>query len=467
MSSVTLTSATARAREQRIPRRARRGARQAESHRVARGARPGRARDPLSPARLALLAAALLGRAVPDDRARRRYGEAVAEGSASRRAAGDRRVPAHARRTASARARAGVAPDADPQTGQSARRETNTMPQWAGSCWYYLRFLSPTRDDVGWDPAEEKYWMPVDLYVGGSEHATLHLLYARFWHKVLYDAGRVSTKEPFQRLVHQGMIHKRSFRDVRGKYHYEDDVEERGGAWILKGTGERVDASLEKMSKSKYNVVNPDDMCAQHGADAMRLYELFMGPIEDGTEWDTAGVAGTRRFLDRAWRLLNAPTDRPGENRELERALHAAIKKVTQSITDLRFNTAIAEMMIFVNEATKAPAIPRDWLETFVKILSPFAPHLAEEMWQRLGHTQTIAYAPWPAYDEAKLAPATMVLVVQVNGKVRGQIEVAPDASDATILTAARADRNVQSFLGGKQIKREIYVKGRLVNLVA
>jgi len=355
----------------------------------------------------------------------------------------------------------------DPQTGQPARRETNTMPQWAGSCWYYLRFLSPTRDDVGWDPAEEKYWMPVDLYVGGSEHATLHLLYARFWHKVLYDAGRVSTKEPFQRLVHQGMIHKRSFRDVRGKYHYEDDVEERGGAWILKGTGERVDASLEKMSKSKYNVVNPDDMCAQHGADAMRLYELFMGPIEDGTEWDTAGVAGTRRFLDRAWRLLNAPTDRPGESRELERALHAAIKKVTQSITDLRFNTAIAEMMIFVNEATKAPAIPRDWIETFVKILSPFAPHLAEEMWQRLGHTQTIAYAPWPAYDEAKLARDTMVLVVQVNGKVRGQIEVAPDASDAIILTAARADRNVQSFLGGKQIKREIYVKGRLVNLVA
>ena len=262
-------------------------------------------------------------------------------------------------------------------------------------------------------------------------------------------------------------LYKFAFRDASGKYHYEDEVEQRGGAWVLKGTDERVDASLEKMSKSKYNVVNPDDMCAQHGADAMRLYELFMGPIEDGTEWDTTGVAGTRRFLDRAWRLLNAPTDRPGENRELERALHAAIKKVTQSITDLRFNTAIAEMMIFVNEATKAPAIPRDWLETFVKILSPFAPHLAEEMWQRLGHTQTIAYAPWPAYDEAKLAPATMVLVVQVNGKVRGQIEVAPDASDATILTAARADRNVQSFLGGKQIKREIYVKGRLVNLVA
>jgi leucyl-tRNA synthetase len=365
----------------------------------------------------------------------------------------------------------------DPETGQPARRETNTMPQWAGSCWYYLRFLSPARDDVGWDPAEEKYWMPVDLYVGGAEHATLHLLYARFWHKVLYDAGCVSTKEPFQRLVHQGMIHKRSFRDAHGKYHYESDVEERDGASYLKGTNQRVDASLEKMSKSRYNVVNPDDMCAQYGADAMRLYELFMGPLEDGIEWETSGVAGTRRFLDRVWRLLVDPetdtvagkvtADASSEDRELERALHAAIKKVTRSITDLRFNTAIAEMMIFVNEATKATTIPREWLTMFVKILSPFAPHLAEELWQRLGYHSTVAYAPWPAYDEAKLARDSMVLVVQVNGKVRGQIEVAPDASDAAILTAARADRNVQSFLAGKQITREIYVKGRLVNLVA
>jgi len=365
----------------------------------------------------------------------------------------------------------------DPDTGQPARRETNTMPQWAGSCWYYLRFLSPARDDVGWDPAEEKYWMPVDLYVGGSEHATLHLLYARFWHKVLYNAGCVSTKEPFERLFHQGMIHKRSFRDARGKYHYESDVEERDSAWYVRGTNERVAASLEKMSKSKYNVVNPDDMCAQYGADAMRLYELFMGPLEDGIEWETSGVAGTRRFLDRVWRLLLDPetntvsakvtADASSENRELERALHAAIKKVTQSITDLRFNTAIAEMMVFVNEATKASTIPRDWLTMFVKILSPFAPHLAEELWQRLGYRSTIAYEPWPAYDEAKLARDTLVLVVQVNGKVRGQIEVSPEASDAAILTAARADRNVQSFLAGKQITREIYVKGRLVNLVA
>jgi leucyl-tRNA synthetase len=217
-------------------------------------------------------------------------------------------------------------------------------------------------------------------------------------------------------------------------------------------------------------------MCAQYGADAMRLYELFMGPLEDGIEWETSGVAGTRRFLDRIWRLLLDPetdtlsakvTAAPCDNRELERALHAAIKKVTQSITDLRFNTAIAEMMIFVNEATKAPVLPREWLEMFVRVLSPFAPHLAEEVWQRLGHQSTIAYAPWPAYDDTKLARDTLVLVVQVNGKVRGQIEVAPDASETAILTAARADRNVQSFLAGKPITREIYVKGRLVNLVA
>jgi leucyl-tRNA synthetase len=221
------------------------------------------------------------------------------------------------------------------------------------------------------------------------------------------------------------------------------------------------------MSKSKYNVVNPDDMCAQHGADAMRLYELFMGPIEDGTEWDTAGVAGTRRFLDRAWRLLSAPTDRPGENRELERALHAAIKKVTQSITDLRFNTAIAEMMIFVNEATKAPAIPRDWLETFVRILSPFAPHLAEEMWQRLGHTRTIAYAPWPAYDEAKLARDTMVLVVQVNGKVRGKVSVPAGAGQGAIESLVLEEPNVRKHLQGRAVKKVIVVPGKLVNVVA
>jgi leucyl-tRNA synthetase len=380
----------------------------------------------------------------------------------------------------------------DRETGQPALRETNTMPQWAGSCWYYLRYLSPDRDDVAWDAAEEKYWMPVDLYVGGSEHATLHLLYARFWHKVLYDAGLVSTKEPFQRLFHQGMIHNTSFRDARGKYHGPDEVENRDGAgvdpaadnfarisaatWYVKGTDEVVETKLDKMSKSRYNVVNPDDMAAQYGADAMRLYELFMGPLEDGVEWETSGVSGTRRFLDRVWRLLVDPetdaliakvsADAAADNRELERALHAAIKKVTQAVADLRFNTAIAEMMVFVNEATKAPSVPRAWFEMFVKILSPFAPHLAEELWQRLGHPTTIAYEPWPAHDEAKLARDLMVIAVQVAGKLRGQVEVAPDAAEADILAAAQADAKVQSFIAGKPIKKAIYVKGRLVNLV-
>ena len=379
-------------------------------------------------------------------------------------------------------------------------RETNTMPQWAGSCWYYLRFLSPTRADVAWDIEEEKYWMPVDLYVGGNEHAVLHLLYARFWHKVLFDAGLVSTKEPFQRLFHQGMIHKGSLKDpAANKYYAFDEVEERDGkgidpatanlaqlssaTWYAKGTDIKLEPKLDKMSKSRYNVVNPDDMANEYGADAMRMYELFMGPLEDGVEWETNGVAGTRRFLDRAWRLLVIPADpaagiaidtltgkvtddTPTDNKDVERALHAAIKKVTSAITDLRFNTAISEMMVFVNEATKAAAIPKAWFEMFVRILSPFAPHVAEEMWERLGHTTTLAYEPWPVHDESKLTKDVMVIAVQVMGKLRGQIEVPLDATEASILALAKADEKVQGFLEGKAIKREIYVKGRLVNLV-
>ena len=364
----------------------------------------------------------------------------------------------------------------DPDSGAPATRETNTMPQWAGSCWYYLRFLSPNRDDVAWDADEEKYWMPVDLYVGGNEHATLHLLYARFWHKVLFDAGLVSTKEPFQRLFHQGMIHAKSFREANGKYHHLDEVEERGGAWVVKDTGTPVEVALEKMSKSKYNVVNPDDMGAEYGADALRMYELCKGPLAEGSEWETSGVAGTRRFLDRVWRIaVDSETDGPsgklspdagGDNRDLERTLHAAIKKVTSSITDLRFNTAISEMMIFVNEATKAPIVPRAWFEQFVKVLSPFAPHVAEELWSRLGHTASIAYEPWPAFDDAKLARDVMIIAVQVSGKLRGEISVAMDADEASILALAKADDKVQQFVGGKPIRREIYVKGKLVNLV-
>ena len=364
----------------------------------------------------------------------------------------------------------------DPDTGLPAKRETNTMPQWAGSCWYYLRFITPHRDDVAWGAEEEKYWMPVDLYVGGSEHATLHLLYARFWHKVLYDAGLVSTKEPFQRLFHQGMIHKRSFRDDKGKYHYDHEVEERDGKWFVKGTDQPVAVALEKMSKSKYNVVNPDDMCGEYGADAMRMYELFMGPLEDGTEWETAGVAGTRRFLDRVWRLaVDMETDGPSgklsdtagfDNKDLERTLHAAIKKVAEAVVNLKFNTAISELMIFVNEATKSPVVPTPWFDMFVRVLAPFAPHLGEELWQRLGHAESITYAPWPNYDDAKLLRDTITVAVQVNGKLRGTIDVAAEAAEADVLALAKSNDNVKLFLDGKPIKREVYVKGRLVNLV-
>ena len=367
----------------------------------------------------------------------------------------------------------------DPETGAPAIRETNTMPQWAGSCWYYLRFLSPHAKDVAWEPDAEKYWMNVDLYVGGSEHATLHLLYARFWHKVLYDCGLVHTKEPFARLFHQGMIHKPSFKDARGKYYYPDQVEQRDGGWVVKDTGAPVKTAFEKMAKSKYNVVNPDDMCDEYGADALRLYELFMGPLEEGTEWATDGVSGCRRFLDRAWRLLvgDEESGAPGkvvdgagdgrpELRDVERALHQAIKRVTEAVDNLRMNTAIADMMVFVNEATKAGGVPRAWFEAFVKILAPFAPHLGEELWKRLGHATSIAYAPWPAFDEAKLKRDTLTIAVQVQGKLRGTIEVAADAAEADSVAAAKADPKVVEHLAGKPIKREVYVKGRLVNLV-
>ncbi|MBT8493892.1 MAG: leucine--tRNA ligase [Deltaproteobacteria bacterium] len=361
----------------------------------------------------------------------------------------------------------------DPDTGKPAKRETNTMPQWAGSCWYYLRFISPNDDQHAWDPDKEKYWMPVDLYVGGAEHATLHLLYARFWHQVLYDAGLVSTPEPFQRLFNQGMIHRTSYKSEAGKFYYDHEVEEKDGQWFAKD-GTPVRAKLEKMSKSRYNVVNPDDVCKEDGADALRLYELFMGPLEDGNEWDDSGVAGTRRFLDRVWRLMvkddGSLTDKLSDDqlddKDLERALHSAIKKVTEAVDSLRFNTAISEMMVFANEATKAKALPRAWAADFVKILAPFAPHVAEELWVLLGNQPSLVDVDWPEYDEAKLAVDTVTLAVQVMGKLRGTIDVPADVSKDDAIAAAKAADGVGKHLEGKTIRREIYVPGRLVNLV-
>ncbi|TVQ91904.1 MAG: leucine--tRNA ligase [Deltaproteobacteria bacterium] len=374
----------------------------------------------------------------------------------------------------------------DPMSGASARRETNTMPQWAGSCWYYLRFISPDRSDVAWDSSEEAYWMPVDLYVGGAEHAVLHLLYARFWHHVLHDLGLVSTREPFQRLFNQGMVHATGYNtdpDMRGRYAYPSEVRalREGGEIPLseandedhfehRESGERLYPKLMKMSKSRYNVVNPDDMCEEYGADAMRLYELFMGPLDVGAHWETSGVAGTRRFLDRADRLVRGDVTELVEGRvadaELDRALHSAIKQVTEAVESLRFNTAISEMMIFVNVASKAAKVGVEQLSAFVRLLAPFAPHLAEELWEQLGHPPSVVDAAWPEHDPAKLVLETVEIAVQVNGKVRGRVTLPTGASKEQALEAARAEPNVARQIEGKSTVKEIVVPGRLVNLV-
>ncbi len=381
----------------------------------------------------------------------------------------------------------------DPETGEPATRETNTMPQWAGSCWYYLRFIDPGNDEQLVDPEKEQFWMPVDLYVGGSEHAVLHLLYARFWHKVLYDAGVVSTKEPFQTLVHQGMIlgetEYTAYRDENGNFVSaenidgdaelspvqvdRDDVEKEGDAFVLKDQPEiQVDARSHKMSKSRGNVINPDDVVDEYGADTLRLYEMFMGPLEQDKPWSTDDVEGVHRFLNRVWRLLI--DENAGEvavadeepDREQLRVLHETIQKVTEDIESLDFNTAIAAMMEFVNAANKWEAVPRQIAESFVLLLSPFAPHLCEELWARLGHDETLAHEDWPEYEEALLQREIVEMAVQVNGTVRGTIEVDVDADEDDVLSTAKAEDNVARHLDGKSIQREIYVPGRIVNFV-
>jgi len=326
----------------------------------------------------------------------------------------------------------------DPTTGEAARRETNTMPQWAGSCWYYLRFIDPKNPDALVDPAKEKFWMPVDLYVGGAEHAVLHLLYARFWHKVLYDIGVVSTLEPFAKLVHQGTILG------------EDNV---------------------KMSKSRGNVVSPDEMIDEYGADALRVYEMFMGPLESSKPWSSKAVEGTTRFLDRVWRLFTnedgqiAFTD--GEvPLELQRILHKTIAKVTEDLDALKFNTAISQMMVFVNEVNKTNARPRAVLEPFLLLLSPFAPHLSEELWNRMGHPDTLAYAAWPKHDPALVIDDTVTVAVQINGKLRATLDLARGLAQEAVQEAAFADERVRKYTDGAQIKKVIHVKDKLLNVV-
>ena len=328
----------------------------------------------------------------------------------------------------------------DPATGKPARRETNTMPQWAGSCWYYLRFIDPKNDSRLVDPAKERYWMPVDLYVGGSEHAVLHLLYARFWHKVLYDIGVASTTEPFLKLVHQGTV---------------------------------LGEDNQKMSKSRGNVVNPDEMMDQFGADAVRLYEMFMGPLEAMKPWSTRGVEGITRFLDRVWRLIVNEAGGPSlagieaePSLEQRRLLHQTIKKVTDDLEALRFNTAIAQMMVFTNEVTKLKMRPRALLEPFVLLLSPFAPHIAEELWERLGKAPSVATQPWPEYDPALVARDRLTIPIQVNGKLRSKIEVPADSSEEQVVRLARQDAKLSEWLQGKTPRKVIYVEKKLVNFV-
>jgi leucyl-tRNA synthetase len=328
----------------------------------------------------------------------------------------------------------------DPKTGMKGRRETNTMPQWAGSCWYYLRYIDPDNDEMIIDPELAKRWLPVDIYVGGAEHAVLHLLYARFWHKVLYDIGVVETKEPFQKLFNQGMI---------------------------------LGEGNEKMSKSIGNVINPDDIVHSHGADSLRLYEMFMGPLDASKAWNTNGLDGSRRFLDRIWRLFVNEDGSLGEKiggestGPLEKVYHQTVKKVTDDFEAMHNNTAISQLMVFINECYKADSVPTEYAVGFVKLISPIVPHLAEELWEKLGHNDTITYESWPTYDESKLVDDTVEIAVQINGKVRARIVVAKDSTKEELEELALQDEKVQEFIDGKEVKKIIGIPGRLVNIVA
>jgi len=361
----------------------------------------------------------------------------------------------------------------DTETGQPAKRETNTMPQWAGSCWYFLRFVDAQNDKEAWSKEAEQYWMPVDLYIGGAEHAVLHLLYSRFWHKVLYDVGYVSTSEPFKKLFNQGMILAYSYQDKNGKYYYPHQVEQREGQWFVKGTDILLETKIEKMSKSRYNVVNPDEVIEKYGADAMRMYEMFMGPLERDKPWTDEGIQGVYRFLRRIWSLfiddngnITSKFVETGGDSTIIRELHKTIKSVAEDIERLQFNTAIAKMMEFVNLANKIEKIDKQVGEKFILILAPFAPHIAEEIWQRLGHSKTLTYELWPEYDSNFIKEDVIEIPIQVNGKLRGKITISTTLSDKEILEQARCEEKILPYLQGKQIVKEIYVPGKLINFV-
>lgn len=327
------------------------------------------------------------------------------------------------------------------ENGRKGRRETNTMPQWAGSSWYFLRYIDPDNTEALADPEKLKEWMPVDIYIGGAEHAVLHLLYARFWHKFLYDIGVVPTKEPFQNLFNQGMI---------------------------------LGENNEKMSKSKGNVVNPDDIVESHGADTLRMYEMFMGPLDASIAWSTNGLDGSRRFLDRVWRLLvnedGTMTDKlveTDDSGKLEKVYHQTVKKVTENYEELKFNTAISQLMVFINDAYKAETLPKEYVEGFVKLLAPAAPHISEELWSKLGHSESIAYGTWPAFDEAKLVDNEVEIVIQINGKVKAKLMVPTDTTREKLEEIAMGEDAIKEQIDGKTIRKVIAVPGKLVNIVA
>lgn len=325
------------------------------------------------------------------------------------------------------------------ENGRHGKRETNTMPQWAGSSWYWLRYTDPTNDKEFASKEALDYWSPVDLYVGGAEHAVLHLLYARFWHKVLYDLGLVPTKEPFMKLVNQGMI---------------------------------LGSNHEKMSKSKGNVVNPDDIVDQYGADTLRLYEMFMGPLEESVPWDEKGLHGANKWVQRVWRLLmddnNHLRDRVStyNDGKLTKVYNQTVKKVTDDFERMHFNTAISQLMVFVNEAYKADVLPVEYMEGFVKMIAPLMPHLAEELWSQFNESETITYQPWPTYDEKALVEDEVEMIIQVNGKVRAKIKMAKDADNKDVEDAALANEHVHSFVDGKDVKKVIVIPNRIVNIV-
>lgn len=354
-----------------------------------------------------------------------------------------------------------------PVCGGPAKRETNTMPQWAGSCWYYLRYLDPhnTRELASREAIE--YWMPVDLYVGGAEHAVLHLLYARFWHKVLYDLGIVNTIEPFQRLVNQGMITSFAFQRADKTLVATDEVEETApDTFVERATGERLERVVAKMSKSLKNVINPDEIITDYGADAMRTYEMFMGPLQVSKPWATTGLSGVYRFLDRIWRLTERELSDEEPSPELLKSLHKTIKKVTKDTANLDFNTAISQMMIMVNELYKVETLPRAIWEPFILLLSPYVPHLAEQLWSMASHEPSVANQAWPAYREELTIDDEIELVIQVNGKVRAKVQIAKGTEKDVLLSLAREHERIREWIEGKEIVKEIVVPDKLVNIV-